>query len=41
MDKIANPIAPGAGSPPPELVGRDVYSLTSCVGSLAVREFTA
>lgn len=23
MDKIANPFAPGAGSPPPELVGRD------------------
>lgn len=23
MDKIANPFSPGAGSPPPELVGRD------------------
>lgn len=24
MDRIANPFSPGAGSPPPELVGRDV-----------------
>ncbi len=23
MDKIANPFSPGAGSPPPELAGRD------------------
>jgi len=23
MDKIKNPFSPGAGSPPPELVGRD------------------
>jgi hypothetical protein len=23
MDPIKNPFAPGAGSPPPELVGRD------------------
>ena len=23
MDSIKNPFAPGAGSPPPELVGRD------------------
>lgn len=24
MDKIRNPFSPGAGSPPPELVGREV-----------------
>jgi len=24
MDKIKNPFSPGAGSPPPELAGRDV-----------------
>ena len=23
MDQIKNPFSPGAGSPPPELVGRD------------------
>jgi Cdc6-like AAA superfamily ATPase len=23
MDKIKNPLSPGAGSPPPELAGRD------------------
>jgi hypothetical protein len=23
MDKIKNPFSPGAGSPPPELAGRD------------------
>jgi hypothetical protein len=24
MDKIKNPFSPGAGSPPPELAGRDI-----------------
>lgn len=37
MDPIANPYAPGAGTPPPELVGRDVLRETARVAIERVR----
>ena len=37
MDPVANPYSPGAGTPPPELVGRDVLRETARVAIARVR----
>jgi Cdc6-like AAA superfamily ATPase len=37
MDPIANPYSPGAGSPPPELAGRDAVREQVRIGIARIR----